>query len=40
MYHLMAGGIMKKNIAFWGHLGGSLVEGLPLGQVMAPGSWD
>ena len=25
---------------FWGRLGGSVVERLPLAQIMIPGSWD
>ena len=29
--------IIKVNL---GHLGGSVVEGPPLAQVMIPGSWD
>ena len=30
----------KKKISVQGHLGGSVVEHLPLAQVMIPGSWD
>ena len=29
-----------KNISFLGRLGGSVVEHLPLAQVVFPGSWD
>ena len=32
--------IILINIISLGHLGGSVVKHLPLGQVMIPGSWD
>ena len=30
----------EKGHTWWGHLGGSEVEHLPLVQLMIPGSWD
>ena len=32
--------LFYKNQQWGGHLGGSVVESLPLAQVVIPGSWD